>query len=117
MKPVADENDVVGLPRNSFHRFGRIQAVMVCKLLIERPGAAEAGADPSQRAVDIGKTDLRSDVAGVVDVDVLINPLRLRLDEPAASELEGIASSSEAAAPCAPVFNVGRPRLAVELMS
>jgi hypothetical protein len=29
MEPASEEKDVIGLPRNSFQRFGRIQAVMV----------------------------------------------------------------------------------------
>src|SRR6476659_3483526 len=60
-------------------------------VIIDRPGAAEARADPAQQRIHVSKADLGCDVARVVEIDVLIDQLCLRLDA-AAGEFEGIAA-------------------------
>ena len=94
MKPVAEENEVVWIALEFVPEMRPDPSGDSAKTVVKRPGAAEARADPAQQAkIDIGKPNLklRRDVAGIVDVDVLVDQLCLRFDEPAAGELERIS--------------------------
>ena len=103
---LAPETTKIGVERNEAgcrrERGGRIALEFVpevrpdpggdgTKTVVKRPGPAEAGADPSGERTDIRKAYLCGDVAGIVDVDVLVDQLRLRFDEPAAGEPERIS--------------------------
>ena len=116
-KPVAEENEVVGLPWNSFQRFGRIHAVMVRELssiFHVRPNRAPIR--PASELTSAKRTCAAMSLPSLMLMFWNTSCACGSMNQPPVN-LKGYPVSSEAAIPWPCVLNVGRPRLAVELMS
>ena len=91
---AADENSVCGLPLNSVQKLGLIQPVIERSWELSSSDQVRANLAPMRAATGIGVAELDRGrgIAAVAQADILIDDLRLRLDDDAATEFDWVSS-------------------------